>query len=184
MLTGKLSVEEALAQRRSKREFSQQPLGWEQIGQLAWAAQGVTGDDARWRTPPSAGALHALELYVLLPNQSFHYHPIDHSLHPHPTVNLQELVKAALNQRFIAQAPTVFAFTAEIARTTKVYKQRGRYYVCMDLGHAAQNLLLQATSLGLVGTPVAAFDEAAVAAALKTPVRQDPLYLVPIGYAA
>jgi len=181
-LSGARSLEEALSQRRSQRSFGRRPLTWEEIGQLAWAAQGITGDDARWRTAPSAGALHPLELFVVFADQSFHYHPTTHSLHPHPAVSLDELATAALNQKFIAQAPCVFAFAAQTERTTKVYKERSRDYICMDLGHAAQNLLLQATTMGMTGTPVAAFNDAAVKLALKLPPGLDPFYLIPLGY--
>lgn len=181
-LSGPLSLEESLTQRRSQRDFGRRPISWEEIGQLAWAAQGITGDDARWRTAPSAGALHVLELFVVLEEHTYHYQPLKHTLSPHPTVDRQELAQAALNQQFIARAPCVFAFAALTKRTTQVYKARGRFYVCMDLGHAAQNLLLQATALGIVGTPVAAFDDTAVKSALKLPPDLDPLYLIPIGY--
>lgn len=181
-LSGDCSVEQSLYKRRSHRSFGQQELNLEQIGQLAWAAQGITGGDPRWRTAPSAGALHILELYVLLRSGAYHYRPADHKLCFHSQVNLSEIAASALNQRFIVQAPCVFALAADIGRTTRVYKEKGRLYACMDLGHAAQNVLLQATALGLAGTPVGAFDEMALRIALKLPADQEPLYLIPIGY--
>ncbi len=182
MSTGAISLEEAIAKRRSVRRFSARPLTWQQVGQLAWAAQGITGGDQRWRAAPSAGALHPLQLYILFPDRSFRYNPQDHSLQPHPQVDLHELATAALSQEFIAQAPCVFAFSAVSGRTTRVYKNRGRDYICMDLGHAAQNLLLQAAALGIAGTPVGAFGEKAVGKILSLPPDEEPLYLVPIGY--
>jgi SagB-type dehydrogenase family enzyme len=181
-LSSQNSLEEAIAQRRSHRSFGPQELSWEQIGQLAWSALGITGGDPRWRSAPSAGALHSLELYLLLPGSIYHYDPVAHRFTFHQPVLLSEVAAAALNQQFIAQAPCTFAFAANATRTTQVYKKRGWNYVCMDLGHAAQNLLLQATALGLVGTPVGALDEAALNAILKLPADQQLLYLVPIGY--
>jgi SagB-type dehydrogenase family enzyme len=179
---GEHSLEEVLANRRSNRRLKSEPLTWEQIGQLAWAAQGITGGDSRWRTAPSAGALHPLELYVLLRNGAYRYDPVAHELRFHVSVDLSEVAAAALNQEFIAQAPCVFAFGADIRRTTHVYKKRGWNYICMDLGHSAQNLLLQAAALGLAGTPVGALDEEALGTLLRLPSGHVLLYLVPVGY--
>jgi len=61
---GSLPVETALSKRRSVREYKKEPLTLADVGQLAWAAQGIT-HPAGLRTAPSAGALYPLELYVL-----------------------------------------------------------------------------------------------------------------------
>ena len=50
------------------------------------------------------------------------------------------------------------------------------------LGHAGQNLLLQATALGLGGTVVGAFDDAAVQRLLEMPAGEHPLAILPVGY--
>ncbi len=63
-MTGKLSFEEALAKRRSVREFSTQTLKRAQIGQLAWAGQGVTDPQRGFRTAPSAESLYPMELFI------------------------------------------------------------------------------------------------------------------------
>ena len=41
-LEGKMSVEEALARRRSRRVFKDYSLTMEQVSQLLWSAQGIT----------------------------------------------------------------------------------------------------------------------------------------------
>jgi nitroreductase len=51
----------------------------------------------------------------------------------------------------------------------------------MEAGHAAQNLALQATALGLGSVTVGAFDDAAVARLLRLPSDEAPLYLMPVG---
>ena len=66
-------------------------------------------------------------------------------------------------------------------RTTSRYGRRGERYVHMEVGHAAQNLLLQAATLGLGATPVGAFDDAEVSRLLHLPVGETPLYLIPVG---
>lgn len=61
------SIEQALLRRRSIRQFRNAPLALRDLGQLLWAAQGVT-DRAGFRTSPSAGALYPLEVYAVAGN--------------------------------------------------------------------------------------------------------------------
>jgi len=62
---GKMSLEEALARRRSVREFTREVLTERKLSQLLWAAQGITHAEGL-RTAPSTGALYPLEIYVAL----------------------------------------------------------------------------------------------------------------------
>ena len=71
---GGLSLEEALARRRSIRDFDDTPLTLAELGQLLWAAQGIT-NELGFRTAPSAGALYPLEVYLLTVEGVFHYEP-------------------------------------------------------------------------------------------------------------
>jgi nitroreductase len=50
-----------------------------------------------------------------------------------------------------------------------------------EAGHAAQNMLLQATALGLAAVPVGGFDPAEVARLLALPAGHEVLYLIPVG---
>lgn len=182
-LKGQLTLEEAIARRRSVREFSDRPLSLEEIGQLLWAAGGITGDASYLRAHPSAGALHPLEVYLLDADGIFHYEPQGHRLTPVRDGDMRaDLAKAAYRQWFIADAPCVIAITAVYARTTGKYGDRGRIrYVPMDAAHSAQNVLLQAVALGLAAVPVGAFDDEAVRAVMGTPSNEVPLYLIPVG---
>jgi SagB-type dehydrogenase family enzyme len=182
-LKGKLTLEEAIARRRSVREFSDHPLSLEEVAQLLWAAEGITGHASYLRAHPSAGALHPLEVYFLDPDGVFHYEPEGHRLIPVRGGDQRaDLAKAAYRQWFLADAPSVIALTAVYARTTGKYGDRGRMrYVPMDAAHAAQNVLLQAVALGLGAVPVGAFDDEAVRAVMGTPANEVPLYLIPVG---
>jgi len=179
---GALSVEAALARRRSLREFAPRPLSAAELGQLAWAAQGVTHGEGL-RTAPSAGALYPLELYVATASGLYRYEPRRHALRrlaandPRPALR-----RAALGQDCVGEAPAVFAITAVPARAARRYgAARAPRYAHLEAGHAAQNLLLQAVALGLGAVPVGAFDDAALAQALSLPESEQPLYLIPVG---
>lgn len=187
VVTGKQSVESLLQHRRSVREYPDLALSLAQVGQLLWAAQGITHAGG-YRTAPSAGALYPLELYVVaghvigLNKGVYHYQPKGHSLIKLADGDFREaLAKAALYQTSVEQAAAVIVFTGVYARTEKKYGQRAERYVQIEVGHAAENLFLQAESLGLATVVVGAFRDQAVSKVLKLPADHAPLLLMPVG---
>ena len=185
IVEGIMSLEEALATRRSSREFEDLPLTEAELGQLLWAGQGITGSSGR-RTAPSAGSRYPLELFVATGEGVFHYEPEVHELVVLSTEDARMgLYEASGNQGSVDQAPAVFIVTAVYERTTDRYGQeRGTRYVHLEAGHATQNMLLEATALDLGAVPVGSFDDAAVQEVLALPADHQPLYLVPAGHAA
>lgn len=184
---GALSVERALQQRRTVRSFKDAPLTMQQAAQLLWAAQGISGGDGL-RTAPSAGALYPLETYLLagkvtgLPSGIYRYEPERHRLLRVAAGDRRaELARAALGQSWMMQAPAIIAFGAVEARTTRKYGRRGIGYIYIEVGHAAQNALLQAQALELGAAVVGAFEDAPVVALFGMGREERPLYLVPVG---
>gem|GEM_PF-386419 len=182
-VTGSMSLEQSIGARRSIRTFAAKPLSIEQIGQLLWAAQGITDTRNGLRAAPSAGALYPLELYIVLPDGIYRYFPERHELKRTVEGDRRfELQKAALDQDAVGTAPAVFVFSAVFQKTANRYGARASLYVPIEVGHAAQNLLLQATAQGLAGVPVGAFNERRVAEVLRLAKNERPLYLLPLGY--
>ena len=179
---GGLPLVEALARRRSLRAFGPRKLALAELSQLLWATQGVTEGHAGLRTAPSAGALYPLLVYAAVADGLSRYDAAAHALEPVDGRDLRaDLAAAALGQHEIAQAACVLVFTAMYARTTRKYGERGIRYVQIEIGHAAQNLLLAATALGLGAYPVGAFDDARVARLLHASRGETALYLIPVG---
>ena len=178
-----VSLEEALVSRRSVRSFADQPLTLVELGQLLWATQGITNDRG-FRTAPSAGALYPLEVYLATAEGVFHYEPARHLLRPVSQGDARPgLYQAALQQEPVLKAPAVFVLTAVYARTAQKYGQeRSPRYVHLEAGHAAQNLLLQASALELGAVPIGAFHDKEVQKALGIPADHEPLYLIPVGH--
>lgn len=182
-IDGQMSLEKAVAQRRSVRGFTDTPPTIEQIGQLCWAGQGITDEDTGYRAAPSAGALYPIELYVVTGDGVHHYQPDGHTLERHLAGDVREdLEKASLGQDAITDAPTCIVVAAVVERTARKYGRRAERYCFMEAGHVAQNILLQATALGLAGVPIGAFDDDQAAAILKLPNRHRVLYVLPIGH--
>ena len=187
LTVGGMSLTQALLQRRSVRAYGSGSLSLAHLGQLLWAAQGITSDD-RLRSAPSAGALYPLEIHIAsgtvegLISGVYHYTPYQHRLVAlHAGDVRAALAAAALNQSWIQDAAMVLVCSAIYDRTTDKYGHRGVRYVHMEVGHVAQNVLLQATALGLHSVIVGAFDDDAVHTTLATPDDCAPLCLIPIG---
>ncbi len=182
---GKVSLEEAISKRHSQREFQRKDLSLEQVGQLLWAAQGITAKRGgfNFRAAPSSGALYPLELYVLTKNGLYHYIPEGHKLENLLDKDLRGgLADAALGQGAVAKGALDIVICAVYERVTSKYGQRGMRYAHIEAGHAAQNIHLQATALGLGSVPIGAFNDDAVKKCLLLTATCEPLYIIPIGY--
>lgn len=185
--TGTVAVEAALFQRRSIREFTTASLTVQQLSQLLWSAQGVTHPRG-FRTAPSAGATYPLELYAVVgnvegvPSGVYLYDPAEHILRLRNSGDRRPaLATACLSQSWVREAPASLVLTAVYERTTNRYGKRGVQYVHMEVGHAAQNVYLQATASGLGTVIVGAFNDSAVAECLGLPTQEVPLAVLPVG---
>lgn len=184
-LEGRMSVEKALSERRSVRDYRKVPVTLAEIGQLLWAAQGITSSDGL-RAAPSAGALYPLDLYLVaggvegLTAGVYRYVPEGHSLLRTALGDLRaRLCDATLGQECVKRAQAEIVFTAVVGRTTAKYGERGSRYVHMDAGFAGENVYLQAVTLGLGTVVVGAFDDEEVKRTLS--IEEEPLIIMPIG---
>jgi len=182
-----VSLEETLLKRRSIRDYTGQPLTLFEVSQLLWAGQGIT---AKWggRTAPSAGALFPLELYLVVGDVEklapgvYRYNPEKHEIIKVVDGDKRaELAKAAWGQSWVEKGAINLVFAAVYERTTKKYGERGIRYVHMEVGHASQNVYLQAVALELGTVTVGAFDDGQVKKILNLPENEQPLYIMPVG---
>ncbi len=186
-LGGGVSLEKALAARRSVRTFKGNLLDMRTVFLILWAAQG-SNRSSGFRTCPSAGALYPLETLLVAGNVEglaagvYRYIPVRHEIRQTLEKDIRrELAEAALGQSMVARAPIVIAITAVYDRTTRKYGERGRRYVHMESGHAAQNVHLEAVSLNLGTVVVGAFEDDRVKALLGLERDEHPLILMPVG---
>jgi SagB-type dehydrogenase family enzyme len=183
-LAGAVSLEEAIQRRRSVRAFAPRPLPVGVIGQLLWAGQGVTSPDGK-RAAPSAGALYPLELYAVTASEVMHYLPQGHRAETRVTPDLRSQLKALTGgQASVGAAPVVIVVAAEPGRLSQRYGDRANAYTGYEVGHAAENMLLEAVGLGLAAVPIAAVDGTGAARTLALPPGQTVSYLIPVGFPA
>lgn len=170
------------------REFTPEPLTLSDLGQLLWAAQGITSADGG-RTAPSAGALYPLEVFVV----ARQVEGVDAGVWRYESSGEHHLVlvtdgdrtgelrDASLGQEAVGDAPASIVIAGVYARTTGKYAERGERYVVLEAGHAAQNLMLQAVALGLGGVTIGAFDDGDVQRVLELAANEEPFYVIPLG---
>ena len=185
-----ISLEEAIARRRSVRDFALESISQSQLSQILWATQGISDTGEKLRTVPSAGPTYPLEIFVVCGGNGieaieggiYHYNIDSHSLTRHYAGDVRPaLAKAALGEESIYQAPLDIVICAVYERTVTRYDARGERYVHMEVGHAGQNIYLQATALGLATVAIGAFSDEQVREVLRLDKQYKPLYIMPVG---
>lgn len=185
--SGVISVEYVIGHRRSVRAFTDAQVAIQDLGQLLWAAQGITGDDGFKRAAPSAGAKYPMEIFVVaggvtwLAPGVYRYRPETHDLLLVKQGDFrQALSDAALSQEWVASAPVSIVITGVYERTMEKYGERGIRYVHIEAGAVAENIYLQAAALKLGTTYVGAFSDEDVGAVLGVS-DVAPLGIMPVG---
>lgn len=185
---GDMSLEEAIANRRSIRTYSEDKIEKNDISQLLWAAQGITDEARGFRTAPSAGALYPLEIYAAVAMVEgieaglYKYNPSSHSLVLKKSGDIREdIYNVSLKQDSVKNAAAVIIYTAVFDRTYPRYRDRAAQYVYIETGHSAQNVYLQAETLNLGTVAIGAFDNKGVKKVLDLPAEEEPVYLMPVG---
>lgn len=191
-LSSRTSVESAMQSRRTARNFTETALTLKLIGQMLWAGQGVTAD---WggRTAPSAKSAYPLTLYLVaskidgLDSGLYKYIPGEHEiLHQLVLVKLGDLKAItgdSVGQNAAKEAPAVVFITGDMEKMAKAFDdKRNDNNVYLEAGHAAQNMYLQAESLGLGMVTMAGFNGEKVKEVLSIPTTQTIIYAIPLGF--
>lgn len=153
-----MDVLEVIRRRRSIRAYTNEDVSEENIEKLI--------DAATWA--PSAGNIQPWEFVIV-----------------RDAGTKRRLSTAALDQRFIEEAPVVIVVCANEARSGRRYDQRGRTLYCLqDTAAATQNILLTAYALGLGTCWIGAFHEEGVKKALNAPTGMRPVAIIPVGHPA
>jgi SagB-type dehydrogenase family enzyme len=186
-------LEEAIRRRESRRSFTGQALGIEELSFLLWATQGVRevlDQGTTLRTVPSAGARHALETHLCVLNVGdlapgfYRYLPVEHQLlfEFHEPQAGRKLTEAALGQSFVARSAVVFCWTAVPYRMEWRYGLAAHKVILLDAGHVCQNLYLACEAIGAGTCAVAAYHQDLLDQLLRVDGREEfAIYLAPVG---
>jgi SagB-type dehydrogenase family enzyme len=163
-----MTVETAIAGRKSVRSFSDRAITLEQLSNMLHSAYGITHSWSGYdfRAAPSAGALYPIELYVVASEVEelnaglYHYQVSDSSLELLREGDLrEELYRICIEQGAVEKARVNIIITARFARSTGKYSDRGYRYTYMECGAVCENIYLQATSLRLGTVAIGAFTD-------------------------
>jgi SagB-type dehydrogenase family enzyme len=166
---GTIPLVDAVARRRTERQYASKPFTLGELSFLLWATQGVheifREGTALRRTVPSGGARHPFETYVYVDGVTglapglYRYLSIEHRLAlVAASPDLGDRVNAGIsNQKRGAQL--VFAWTAFPYRTEWRYGILSHKLIALDAGHVCQNLYLAATAVGAGVCAIDAYDQ-------------------------
>jgi len=188
-----VSVEAAIAQRKSRRYYTEDTIKLEELSFLLWAIQGLREKESavrNYRTVPSAGCRHALETYIAafrvegIPKAIYRYLPMSHQLvEVVKYENLEGLLtQAALGQSFAGKSALTFIWTTIPARMEWRYGRASYKVIALDAGHVGQNLYLACEAIGAGTCAIAAYDQEFVDSVLRIDgVEEFTIYMAPVG---
>lgn len=140
---GGMPLMEALAKRKSNREFSGKELTDQQLSNLLWAANGVTREDGR-RTAPSARNMQQIDIYLFMKDGIWLYDAKNHSI---KRVKEGDHRNVASNT-FAHQASVLLVFVANYDKMEGLSLEMKEFYGATDCGNVSQNVYLYCTSAG------------------------------------
>ena len=195
ILSGNLSVEEAIQNRRSVRTFSNESVSLGNVSQILWAAQGITDTQNNLRAAPSAGQVYPLEIYVIAGNNSvsalqagvYLYVPSNNTLEMIMTGDARsDIAQIADGQPWVKNAPIDLLITGNYLKMINKYNNQdlSTRFVNLEAGHAGENIYLQSESLGLATVSLGSFNENQLKQRLDLPTNETPIYIYPVGYQA
>ena len=192
-LIHEVSVEIAIAQRKSRRSYTTEAINLEELSFLLWATQGLREKESavrNYRTVPSAGCRHALETYIAafrvegIPKAIYRYLAMSHQLVE--VVKHKDLegllTQAALDQSFAGKSAVTFIWTTIPARMEWRYDRASYKVIALDTGHVCQNLYLACEAIGAGTCAIAAYDQEFADSILGVDgIEEFTIYMAPVG---
>ncbi len=177
-MTGGKPLRNALAERRSTRDFTEEKLSPQMLSDLLWAADGINRPDGR-RTAPSAHNAQEVDIYVATPEGAYLYDAKAHTLVP---VASGDLRAATGKQEFVGKAALNLVYVADFTRLGDAPEQEKIAYSAASTGFIGQNVYLFCASEGLGAVIRAWVDRPALAKALKLRPEQRIVLAQTVGY--
>ena len=188
---------ENIKNRKSRRNFTDQPLTLEELSFLLWASQGVKEVIKRFdkayatlRTVPSAGARHPFETYILIHNVEnldagiYRYLAIEHKLIFLRTLKDQKekITEATMGQEFAGKCSAVFIWSCLPYRGEWRYNIASHKAMLLDAGHICQNLYLACEAIAAGTCAIAAYNQEKVDDIIQVDGKDEySVYLAPVG---
>jgi len=170
---------QAIAARRSAREFDTRQLPLQELSNILWAADGINRQESGKRTAPSAMNWQETDVYVLTAEGAYVYDPVPNALKPVAPGDLRPL---AGTQDFVRTAPLNLVFVVDKAKMSRAGDEDKKLYGAADVGFIAENVYLYCASEGLAVVVRGSIDRQKLAAALNLRPEQAIILAQTVGY--
>jgi SagB-type dehydrogenase family enzyme len=190
-LDGGLSTADAIAARRSTRDYVASAMTSGELSRLLYLTSGIAADkygNSR-RTAPSSGALYPIEVYAVVHRVDgiepgvYHYAYREHALERIRAGDFRaQVVEQGIAQEFLGECGVVLFLTMIMQRMRPKYQDRSYRYGLLEAGHLGENAYLAATSMGLGACGVGAFMDDAINGMLGVDgVEEAAVYMLAAG---
>ena len=149
------------------------------MSDLIWAANVITRPETGMRTASSAMNSQDIDLFIFKETGVYIYNPSQHSI---------ELVANGDNRKIFSREetnnhpPIIFLLVSDISRFSRGEYSQKLEWAAIDAGIVAQNILLFATSIDMVGRPRAGMNKELIKELLNLNETQFPLLNIPVSY--
>src|SRR5208283_2200276 len=140
------SLDYALKERKTTREYGGSNLSQQALSNLLWAAFGINRPDSGRRTAPSALNWQEIDVYIATTQGMYLYDPKGNALVPVVSGDIRSLTYTQIDR--FKDAPIHLVYIADLAKTDGEEGIK-MLMVAMDTGFVAQNVYLYCASEGL-----------------------------------
>lgn len=175
--TVKMALADALWNRHSTWQHTDNDISNQELGYVLWAATGINRPDEGGLTVPSAGNAQDIQVYVCRANGTYLYNIAEHRLDKISDKDIRDALSADDPQ--LRMGPTALLLVSDLKKFNGDL-QFGRAMAPLDAGHVSENIVLMCTALGLNVVPRMKMDYDAVKQQLGLGDLQVPLLNIPI----
>lgn len=190
----KAEVFQAIANRKSRRKFTEDILTIDELAFLLYSTQGVrfvnSSRKYSMRTVPSGGARHPFETYLVINRVEgvkqgiYYYEPFEHQLVliKQPEALVEKVSQAALDQRFVGECAVTFIWSCIPYRGEWRYHTAAHKTMLLDAGHMCQNLYIACEAIDAGTCAIGAYDQKKMDKLLDLDGNDEfVVYLSPVG---
>ena len=173
--TGGMPLMQALAERKTIRDYKPGELDAATLSEILYAANGVNRPDGK-RTIPTAMNTQDLEVYVALPGAAYHY---DAKANKLVRIEAGDFRADLITRKDLAaNSACILVYAAD---TTKNRSPETKYSA-IHAGEASQDVYLYAASKGLGTVSLGMYDEAAVRKVFKLDAKMNVILAQAVGF--
>ena len=173
--TGGMPLMQALAERKTIRDYKPGELDAVTLSEILYVANGVNRPDGK-RTIPTAMNTQDLEVYVALPGAAYHY---DAKANKLVRIDAGDFRAQLITRKDLANnAACILVYAAD---TTKNRTPETKFSA-IHVGEASQDVYLYAASKGLGTVSLGMYDEAAVRKVFKLDAKMNVILAQAVGF--